>query len=234
LERVDAYLRETILKCDEANVKNPQHVAEFSKDIMEHFLATEGMNQPKHKYMELQPYITERMRSILIDWIIEVHHQFKLKVESLFLTVNLIDRYLEKMTVTKDNLQLVGVSAMLIACKYEEIWPPLIKDYIHISDNAYNKEQIMAMETSMLNELDFNINFVSSQNFLERFVQISNTDKITADLAEYMIEIALLDYSSIHIKPSYLAMSALYLAKKIMKSKEPWNKQLAGCTLYTE
>lgn len=74
------------------------------------------------------------------------------------------------MTVTKDNLQLVGVSAMLIACKYEEIWPPLIKDYIHISDNAYNKEQIMAMETSMLTELDFNINFVSSQNFLERFV----------------------------------------------------------------
>jgi len=91
-------------------------------------------------------------------------------VESLFLTVNLIDRYLERMTVTKDNLQLVGVSAMLIACKYEEIWPPLIKDYIHISDNAYNKEQIMAMETSMLTELDFNINFVSSQNFLERFV----------------------------------------------------------------
>ena len=63
-------------------------------------------------------------------------------MESLFLTVNLIDRYLEKMQVTKDSLQLVGVSAMLIACKYEEIWPPLIKDYIHISDNVYTKEQI--------------------------------------------------------------------------------------------
>lgn len=107
---------------------------------MTHFLHTESVNQPKVKYMEHQPYITERMRSILIDWIIEVHFQFKLKVESLFLTVNLIDRYLEKMTVSKENLQLVGVSAMLIACKYEEIWPPLIKDYIHISDNAYTKD----------------------------------------------------------------------------------------------
>ena len=78
----------------------------------------------------------------------------------------------------------------------------------------------------MLTQLDFNINFVSSQNFLERFVPMSNTDKVTADLAEYMIEIALLDYSSIHIKPSYLALSALYLAKKIMKVKEPWSKNL--------
>ena len=82
------------------------------------------------------------------------------------------------------------------------------------------------MELSMLTQLDFNINFVSSQNFLERFVQMSNTDKVTADLAEYMIEIALLDYSSIHIKPSYLALSALYLAKKIMNVKEPWSKNL--------
>ena len=116
---------------------------------------------------------------------------------------------------------------MLIACKYEEIWPPLIKDYIHISDNAYKKDQIIQMEQSMLMELDFNINFVSSQNFLERFVQVTKTEKVASDLAQYMIEIALLDYSSIHIKPSYLALSSLYLAKKIMKCKEPWSKTLA-------
>tara|TARA_B110000305_G_scaffold239384_1_gene307031 strand:- start:267 stop:539 length:273 start_codon:yes stop_codon:yes gene_type:complete len=90
--------------------------------------------------MEHQPYITERMRSILIDWIIEVHLQFNLKTESLFLGVNMIDRYLEKVVVSKENLQLVGVSAMLIACKYEEIWPPLIKDYVYMCDKAYNKE----------------------------------------------------------------------------------------------
>ena len=122
---------------------------------------------------------------------------------------------MEKVKVTKENLQLVGVSAMLIACKYEEIWPPLIKDYIHISDNAYNKEQIISMEQDMLQVLDFNIDFVSLTTFLERFVAIAKVDKQTADLAQYMIEIALLDYSSIHIKPSYLAMSSLYLAQKI-------------------
>ena len=77
------------------------------------------------------------------------------------MTINIIDRYLEKKQVNKGMLQLVGVSAMLIACKYEEIWPPLIKDYIHISDNAYTKEDIINMEQSMLEALDFNIDIIS-------------------------------------------------------------------------
>ena len=75
----------------------------------------------------------------------------------------------------------------------------------------YTKEQIIEMEQSMLTQMDFNIDCVSVSACLERFVQIAKVDKVTADLAQYMIEIALLDYSSIHIKPSYLAMSSLYL-----------------------
>lgn len=85
--------------------------------------------------------------------------------------------------MTKDNIQLVGVSAMLIACKYEEIYPPMIKDYIHICDNSYTKEQIMATEKSILSTLDFNVDFVSSQAFLDRFVQITKADKVSHDLA---------------------------------------------------
>lgn len=85
--------------------------------------------------------------------------------------------------VSKEKLQLVGVSAMLIACKYEEIWPPLIKDYIHMCDHAYDKNNIIAMELDMLEKLDFNIDFVSSNIFLERFVQITKADKMTHHLA---------------------------------------------------
>ena len=160
-------------------------------------MRTETNNQPKALYMEQQPQITDRMRGILIDWIIEVHFQFKLKTESLFLTINLIDRYLEKIMVTKENLQLVGVSSMLIACKYEEIWPPQIRDYIHMCDKAYTKDQIIEMELCMLSALDFNVDFVSSNSFLERFVQISKADQTTHNLAQYMLEISMLDYSSI-------------------------------------
>lgn len=100
--------------------------------------------------MERQEDINEKMRAILIDWLIEVHLKFKLVPESLYLTVNLIDRYLEREQVNRQKLQLVGVTAMLIACKYEEIYPPIVKDFVYITDNAYTKEEILAMERKML------------------------------------------------------------------------------------
>ena len=90
------------------------------------------------------------MRSILIDWLVEVHLKFKLVPESLYLTINLIDRFLEREQVNRQKLQLVGVTAMLIACKYEEIYPPIIKDFVYITDNAYTKEEILEMERKML------------------------------------------------------------------------------------
>src|SRR3569833_1886307 len=96
--------------------------------------------------MEKQEDINEKMRSILVDWLVEVHLKFKLVPESLYLTVNLIDRYLEKEQVNRQKLQLIGVTAMLIACKYEEIYPPIVKDFVYLTDNAYTKEEILLME----------------------------------------------------------------------------------------
>jgi len=107
--------------------------------------------------LERQEDINERMRSILIDWLVEVHLKFKLVPESLYLTVNLIDRYLERQQVNRSKLQLIGVTAMLIACKYEEIYPPIVKDFVYITDNAYTKEEILTMERSILQTLDFDI-----------------------------------------------------------------------------
>ena len=89
--------------------------------------------------MSAQTDINASMREILVDWLIEVHLKFKLLPETLYLTVNLIDRYLEKQNVLRNKLQLVGVTAMLIASKYEEISPPIVTDFVYITDNAYDK-----------------------------------------------------------------------------------------------
>jgi hypothetical protein len=86
------------------------------------------------------------MRAILIDWLIEVHLKFKLLPETLFLTINLIDRYLEKQVIPRTKLQLVGVTSMLISSKYEEIYAPEVRDFVYITDKAYSKEEILAME----------------------------------------------------------------------------------------
>lgn len=90
------------------------------------------------------------MRSILIDWLIDVHLKFKLLPETLFLTINLIDRYLSKNAILRSKLQLVGVSSLFIACKYEEIYAPELKDFVYVCDHAYNKEEILEMEGRIL------------------------------------------------------------------------------------
>ena len=100
--------------------------------------------------MEKQTDVNEKMRAILIDWLVEVHLKFKLMVETLYLTVNLIDRFLEKEQITRNKLQLVGVTAMFIASKYEEIYAPECRDFVYISDKAYTRDEILRMEGLML------------------------------------------------------------------------------------
>jgi cyclin B len=70
------------------------------------------------------------MRGLLLAWLVEVHIKFKLLPETLFITVNLIDRFTERVVVKRDEYQLVGVTAMLIASKYEEIHPPVVADFV--------------------------------------------------------------------------------------------------------
>lgn len=77
--------------------------------------------------MGSQPEICSKNRAILIDWLIEVHKKFKLMPESLYLSINIMDRFLSTKTVPIRDFQLVGISSMLIACKYEEISAPQVQ-----------------------------------------------------------------------------------------------------------
>lgn len=97
------------------------------------------------------------MRAILVDWLIDVNIKFKLMPDTLFLTVNLVDRFLSKEPIRRTKLQLLGVSALMISTKYEEIYPPTVKDLIYITDNAYLKQEIIQMESAILTILDFDI-----------------------------------------------------------------------------
>ena len=144
-------------------------------------------------YMDRQERIQETIRSTLIDWLIQTHYNFKLLPETLFLTVNIIDRYMSIKQVTKSQVQLMGAAAMLIASKYEEIYPPLLKDFVYITDNQYTADMILDMEKSQLMVLDFDIQLTSSLRFLERFSKIAKLDDVTFNLSMYMLELGLLD-----------------------------------------
>jgi len=128
------------------------------------------------------------MREILCDWLIEVHLKFKLLPETLYLTVNLIDRFLSTTSIYRNKLQLVGVTAMLIASKYEEIYPPIVSDFVYITDNAYKREEILEMEEKMLKKLQFSIHFTSPYRFLQRFLSLKPASEMEKNFALFMLE----------------------------------------------
>lgn len=131
-------LQERLVPGVDSPVKHvPEEVVEYITDINNFIRDNETDLVPEYGYMKKQKDINEKMRAILIDWLIEVHYKFKLNADTLFITVNIIDRYLSTQTVKRQYLQLVGVTAMLIASKYEDIYPPPIQDFIYITDNAY-------------------------------------------------------------------------------------------------
>lgn len=93
------------------------------------------------------------------------------------MTTNLIDRYLSINSVSRKNLQLVGVTAMLLAAKYEEIWAPEVQDFVFISDNAYSRDQVLTMEKNMLNSLKFNLTVPTPYVFMVRLLKAAACEK---------------------------------------------------------
>ena len=133
------------------------------------------------------------MRAILVDWLVDVHLKIKMVPETLFVCVSLIDRYLEKVPVTRQYLQLVGVTAMFIASKYEEIYPPQIKDFIEVTDNSYTRAEVLQMEGSILEILEFNLTSPSPYRFMERYARVLDLDAKTTMLARFILELSLVD-----------------------------------------
>jgi hypothetical protein len=138
------FIHERVPPIDQPDIEDPQMVAEHAEECCREMLRTEKLFTAQYGFMgSQQTDINEKMRAILVDWLIEVHYKFKLMPETLFLTVNLIDRFLERVDVVRTKLQLVGVTAMLIACKYEEIYAPEVRDFVYITDKAYTREEIL-------------------------------------------------------------------------------------------
>ena len=80
------------------------------------------------------------MRRTLIDWLVDVHLKYKLLPETLFICVNLIDRFSGRSLIKRRDYQMVGVTCLLIAAKYEEIYPPQVDNFVYITDHAYRRE----------------------------------------------------------------------------------------------
>jgi cyclin B len=212
-----------------------QNAKEYLDEIYHHLKSIEKKDLPLENYMSIkQTDINEKMRVILINWIIEVHFKFHLLSETLFICINIIDRYLSKKNINRKNLQLLGVTSLFIACKYEEIYAPTSKDLIFMTDNAYKTEEMIQMESDILNIIEFDLTFPTSLRFLEIFKNYLELDEINFYRCCYLNEISLINYSLCSFNPSLIACVCLYLNLKsnILYFKGYNEEQLFSLTGY--
>ncbi|KAG6626221.1 hypothetical protein CIPAW_15G033600 [Carya illinoinensis] len=221
------------------NYKDPQLCATFACDIYKHLRASEAKKRPSTDFMErVQKDINASMRAILIDWLVEVAEEYRLVPDTLYLTVNYIDRYLSGNVMNRQRLQLLGVACMMIASKYEEICAPQVEEFCYITDNTYFKEEVLQMESAVLNFLKFEMTAPTTKCFLRRFVRaaqgINEVPSLQLEcLANYIAELSLLEYNMLCYAPSLLAASAIFMAKYLLfPSQKPWNSTLQHYTIY--
>jgi len=227
----DAYsvdsLRAFIEDIDAADGDNPQLCAEYVKDIYDYLRQLEQLYAVQADYLtmpagsKVKSEINGKMRAILIDWLIQVHQRFSLLQETLYLTVGILDRYLSTRfaEVKRKKLQLVGVSCMWIASKYEEMYAPEINDFVYITDNAYTSLDIRSMELDILRALDFNLGKPLPLHFLRRNSKAAGVDAKQHNFAKFFMEMTLQEYSFVHVSPSQLAAAALCLSCRVVNEE---------------
>jgi len=185
----------------------------------------------------VQKEMKDTSRAFLIEWIIDVHRKFKLLSETLYVTVSIIDRYLSRVSIEKKQLHILGVAAILIATKYEEIYPPEMKELLSVSENKFTKQEVLKMESQILFSLEFDFFAPSALRFLERFRKLASSasEERVFYFAQYLCEISLLDITLMRYKPSCLAGAALILASRGVKGNNGgWSKEMEKCTGYKE
>lgn len=215
---------------DKENWDDVFQVSKYAMDIFNYLKSKESQFIP-NDYMERQICLSRWMRSLLVDWMVEIQESFELNHETLYLGVKLVDLYLSKMTVSKEMLQLVGAASMFIASKYDERITPYVEDFLYICDGAYTKRELLRMEINVLKICEFNLGIPLSYRFLRRYARCAKVTMPILTLARYILEFSLMNYETIMILDSKLASASLYLALQ-MSHISSWTPTLEYYTGY--
>merc|ERR1719383_699102 len=203
---------EGVVDFDLETAGDPAQHAEYALQTFQYYKNREAVFTVP-SYIEAQNEITEAMRGILVDWLVEVQESFELNHETLYTAVKLTDLYLSKKQVKKEDLQLVGATAALIACKIDERLPPLVDDFLYVCDDAYTRDELMKLERKMLNVVGFDLGYSLSYRFLRRYGRVCKVSMPVLTLARYILETSLMEYSlNIETSESKLAAAAMVLA----------------------
>lgn len=218
---------------DAEDASDPLMISEYVVEIIEYMRILEAKTMPDPNYIETQKELEWPMRTTLVDWMIEIHYKLKLLPETLFIAVNMVDRFLSLRTVSLAKLQLVGVSALLIASKFEEVISPSIANFVYLADNSFDDKEILKAERYMLHVLNYSLCYPSPLTFLRRVSKADNYDIRTRTLAKYFMEVILMDEGQLTCAPSMMAAASIWLARKML-SRGEWNANLEHYSGYSQ
>lgn len=215
---------EGVIEFDKENWDDPIQVSHYAMDIFNYLKSREAqfVIEP---YIHRQPHLNSWMRTLLVDWMVEVQETFELNHETLYLAVKVVDIYLSKVVVQKEKLQLVGAAALFMSCKYDERTPPLIEDFLYICDGAYDQPEFIRMEMNVFKTIGFDLGIPLSYRFLRRYARCAKVAMPELTLARFILEFSLMNYETITLSDSKLAAATLFMSLRMSKM-EGWNKTL--------
>ena len=193
-------------------VQRPNHSKDYDEDVLNYLKDIETLNLPNYNFMAYQADVNEEMRIILVDWLVDVHLEFNLSEETLFLTLNIVDRFLSKRQIARQKFQLVGITSMFIACKYEEIEAPTIDDFIEIAACEYSREEMITMERIILGSLEFCVTTCSVYQLVLNYSSKLELSPRTEFFVKMVAESSLLCSNSCMFRPSVVAASCIHVS----------------------
>ncbi|OCF40839.1 cyclin [Kwoniella heveanensis CBS 569] len=218
---------------DDIDMFDTTMVAEYADELFAHMENLEESVMPNPRYMDFQTEIEWTMRTTLIDWLLQVHLRYHMLPETLWIAVNLVDRFLSVRVVSLVKLQLVGVTAMFIAAKYEEILAPSVDEFVYMTESGYTKDEILKGERIILQTLDFTVSsYCSPYSWVRRISKADDYDIQTRTLSKFLMEVTLLDHRFLRCKPSMIAAIGMYLARKMLGGD--WNEAFVFYSNFTE
>jgi hypothetical protein len=182
--------------------------------------------------MNHQTEITWKHRRLLIDWMNQVHTQFQLKPESFYLSINTMDRFLSARNVSLSKFQLVGIVSILIACKYEEVVVPTMKDLEWVSDSCATPQDLRAAELYVLGALNWNMGFPSPLHYLRRLSKADQYDVVLRNLCKYFVEVWCMDEAALSVPWSALVAGSVFVAKKLLHAVRPFTYRGDWVSIY--
>jgi hypothetical protein len=210
---------------------DPALVSEYSLEIFHTLLEKDASRVINPNYIDQQSELSWSMRSILIDWIVQVSFKFNLLPETLFLSINYLDTFLSLKPISVQKFQLVGVTCLMVASKFEEIYPPKMKEWIYSLNSSFSSTELTQAERYFLKILNFNLCHSYTFHFLRRISSGDGYSIAPRTLTKYLLELSLLDERFLKYTASQVVAGCFALSYSLLKLE--WTKKHESLSGYS-